>query len=182
MTANDQANQVQVNQSFFRVLVIFALKIWRRYLYNVLVDVFTNHKSLQYVFSQNDLNLYYRILSEFLKDYHISVLYHSGKANVLADDLNRLLISSVSYVEDEKNELVFDVHRLAKLEVWQVDSVEGSIMVQNGFEFSLVAEMKEKQESDLIFLKLKELVQSQDLTFSPKGKMVFLAIRADYVL
>ncbi|WMV41377.1 hypothetical protein MTR67_034762 [Solanum verrucosum] len=41
-------------------VVIFALKIWRHYLYSVYVDVFTNHKSLQYVFNQKDLNLYQR--------------------------------------------------------------------------------------------------------------------------
>ncbi|WMV55440.1 hypothetical protein MTR67_048825, partial [Solanum verrucosum] len=37
------------------VVVVFALKIWCHYLYGVHVDVLTNHKSLQYIFSQKDL-------------------------------------------------------------------------------------------------------------------------------
>ena len=48
-----------------------------------------------------------------LKDYDMSILYHPGKANVVADALNRLSINSVAHVEDEKNELVREVHRLA---------------------------------------------------------------------
>ncbi|WMV25313.1 hypothetical protein MTR67_018698 [Solanum verrucosum] len=58
--------------------VVFALKIWRHYLYGVHVDVFTDHKSLQYVFTQKDLNLRQRRWLEFLKDYDMSVHYHPG--------------------------------------------------------------------------------------------------------
>ena len=65
--------------------VVFALKTWRHYLYMVNVEVFTYHKSLQYVFTQKDLNLRQRIWLELLKDYDMSVLYHSRKANVVAD-------------------------------------------------------------------------------------------------
>ncbi|WMV45601.1 hypothetical protein MTR67_038986, partial [Solanum verrucosum] len=65
--------------------VVFALKIWHHYLYGVHVDVFTDHKSLQYVFTQKDLNLRRRRWLEFLKDYDMSVHYHPDKANVVAD-------------------------------------------------------------------------------------------------
>ncbi|WMV25681.1 hypothetical protein MTR67_019066, partial [Solanum verrucosum] len=65
--------------------VVFALKIWRHYLYGIHVDVFTDHKSLQYVFTQKDLNLRQRRWLEFLKDYDMSVHYYPGKANVVAD-------------------------------------------------------------------------------------------------
>ncbi|KAH0776590.1 hypothetical protein KY290_008001 [Solanum tuberosum] len=54
---------------------VFALKIWRHYLYGVQVDVFTNHKSLQYVFSQKELNLRHRRWLELHKDYDMSILY-----------------------------------------------------------------------------------------------------------
>ena len=53
--------------------VVFALKIWRHYLYSVHVDVFTDHKSLQYVFTQKELNLPQRRWLEFLNDYYMSV-------------------------------------------------------------------------------------------------------------
>lgn len=58
------------------------------YLYGVHVDVFSDHKSLQYVFSQKDLNLHQRKWLELLKDYNMSILYHPGKANIVADALS----------------------------------------------------------------------------------------------
>ncbi|WMV41372.1 hypothetical protein MTR67_034757 [Solanum verrucosum] len=81
--------------------VVFSLKIWRHYLYGVHVDVFTDHKSLQYVFSQKDLNIRQQMWLELLKDYDMSVLYHPGKANVVADALSRFSIYSVAHIEDE---------------------------------------------------------------------------------
>ena len=80
----------------------FALKIWRHYLYGVHVDVFTDHKSLQYVFTQKELNLCQRRWLEFLKDYDMSVHYNPGKANVLVDALSRLSMGSVAHVEEKK--------------------------------------------------------------------------------
>ncbi|WMV40955.1 hypothetical protein MTR67_034340 [Solanum verrucosum] len=71
--------------------VVFALKIWRHYLYGVHVDIFTDHKSLQYVLTQKELNLRQRRWLELLKDYDLSILYHPGKANVVADSLSRAL-------------------------------------------------------------------------------------------
>lgn len=58
----------------------------------VYVDVFTGHMSLQYVFSQGNLNLWQRRWLKLLKDYDISVLYHLGKANVVADANSRLIV------------------------------------------------------------------------------------------
>ena len=57
--------------------VVFALKIWRHYLYGVHVDVFTDHKSLHYVFTQKKLNILQMRWLEFLKDYGMSVHYHT---------------------------------------------------------------------------------------------------------
>ncbi|WMV25020.1 hypothetical protein MTR67_018405 [Solanum verrucosum] len=70
-------------------VVVFALKIWRHYLYGV-HDVFTNHKILKHLFTQKDLNLFQRRLLELLKDCDISVHYHSSKSNVVADALSEL--------------------------------------------------------------------------------------------
>ena len=60
--------------------VVFALKIWRHYLYGVHVNVFIDHKSLQYVFTQKELNLRQRRWLEFLKNYDMSV--QIGRAHV----------------------------------------------------------------------------------------------------
>lgn len=51
---------------------------------------------------------------ELLKDYDISVLYHLDKANMVEDSLNRLIIGSVPHIENDKKELVWDVHGLAQ--------------------------------------------------------------------
>jgi len=72
------------------VIVVFALKIWHQYLYGVHVDVFTDHKSLQYVFNQKELNLRPMRWLELLKDYDMSILNHPGKANIVADASSRL--------------------------------------------------------------------------------------------
>ena len=71
-------------------------------MYGVYVDVFIDHKSLQYVFTQKNFNLKQRRLLELLKDYDISILYHLGKANVVVDALSRLCMGSTTHVEGKK--------------------------------------------------------------------------------
>nr|GFB16103.1 retrotransposon protein, putative, Ty3-gypsy subclass [Tanacetum cinerariifolium] len=69
--------------------VVFALKIWRHYLYGESCDIFTDHKSLKYIFTQRELNMRQRYWLELLKDYDTNIQYHPGKANVVADALSR---------------------------------------------------------------------------------------------
>ena len=69
--------------------VVFALRIWRSYLYGEEVEVYTDHQSLKYLFTQPDLNLRQRRWMEFVADYDIRIRYHPGKANVVADALSR---------------------------------------------------------------------------------------------
>ena len=70
------------------VVVVFALKIWRHYLYDEEFEVYSDHKSLKYIFKQCDLNMRQRRWMEFLEDYDFTLHYHPGKANVVADALN----------------------------------------------------------------------------------------------
>ena len=69
--------------------VVFALKIWRHYLYGEQFEIFTDHKRLKYIFMQKDLNLRQQRWVEYLKDYDFNLSYHPGKANVVADALSR---------------------------------------------------------------------------------------------
>ncbi|KAF5808044.1 putative nucleotidyltransferase, Ribonuclease H [Helianthus annuus] len=69
--------------------VVFALKIWRHYLYGTKCVVFTDHKSLQHIFNQKELNMRQRRWVELLNDYDCESRYHPGKANVVADALSR---------------------------------------------------------------------------------------------
>nr|GEX49599.1 protein ALP1-like isoform X1 [Tanacetum cinerariifolium] len=69
--------------------VVFALKIWRHYMYGTKYNVFTDHKSLQYILDQKELNMRQRRWLELLSDYDCEIRYHPGKANVVADALSR---------------------------------------------------------------------------------------------
>ncbi|KAI3819462.1 hypothetical protein L1987_13299 [Smallanthus sonchifolius] len=69
--------------------VVFALKIWRHYLYGTKCVVFTDHKSLQHIFNQKELNMRQRRWVELLNHYDCEIRYHPGKANVVADSLSR---------------------------------------------------------------------------------------------
>jgi hypothetical protein len=69
--------------------VICALKVWRHYLLGNLVHIYMEHKSLNYLFTQPDLNMRQRRWLELIKDYELEVHYHPGKANVIADALSR---------------------------------------------------------------------------------------------
>nr|GEV42277.1 putative reverse transcriptase domain-containing protein [Tanacetum cinerariifolium] len=69
--------------------VVFALKIWRHYLYGTKCTVFTNHKSLQHILDQKELNMRQHRWLELLSDYDCEIHYHLGKANVVADALSQ---------------------------------------------------------------------------------------------
>ncbi|GJV42790.1 putative reverse transcriptase domain-containing protein [Tanacetum coccineum] len=69
--------------------VVFVLKIWRHYLYGTKCIVFTDHKSLQHILDQKELNMRQRRWLELLSDYDCDIRYHPGKANVVADALSR---------------------------------------------------------------------------------------------
>ena len=69
--------------------VVFALKIWRHYLYGEQFEVYSDHKSLKYIFTQRDLNMRQQRWMEFLEDYDFTLHYHPRKANVVVDALSR---------------------------------------------------------------------------------------------
>nr|GEW20463.1 putative reverse transcriptase domain-containing protein [Tanacetum cinerariifolium] len=69
--------------------VVFALRLWRHYLYNTKCMVYTDHKSLKYILDQKELNIRQRRWSELLSDYDCVIRYHPGKENAVADALSR---------------------------------------------------------------------------------------------
>jgi hypothetical protein len=69
--------------------IVHALKIWRHYLIGKRCEIYSDHKSLKYIFTQPDLNLRQRRWLKLIKDYDLRINYHPGKANIVADALSR---------------------------------------------------------------------------------------------
>ncbi|XP_071925131.1 transposon Tf2-1 polyprotein [Coffea arabica] len=132
--------------------VIFALKKWRHYLYGVTFEVYTDHKSLKYLFSQKELNLRQRRWVEFLEDYDCSINYHPGKANVVADALSRKAqVAGLMVKEwDMLEEISGWNPRLEKLKI-----LLGNLSLKS----SLLERIKEAQKSDPVTQKNLERVQ-----------------------
>ena len=92
--------------------VVHALKIWRHYLIGNKCDIYTDHKSLKYIFTQSELNLRQRRWLELIKDYDLDIHYHPGKANVVADALSRRSYCNNLMVQKEQPELYLEMERL----------------------------------------------------------------------
>jgi hypothetical protein len=106
--------------------VVHALKIWRHYLMGKRCELYTDHKSLKYIFTQPDLNLRQRRWLELIKDYDIGINYHLGKANVVADALSckshvsQLMVDSMLFeLCEEFNKL--NLRIIANTEVMEME-------------------------------------------------------------
>ena len=95
--------------------MVFALKSWRHYLYGERFEVFSDHKSLTYIFTKRDLNLRQRRWMEYLEDYDFDLQYHPGKANVMVDALSQKPHSTLASISVREGKMLqqlgeFDVH------------------------------------------------------------------------
>ncbi len=93
------------------------------------------------MFTQKELHLRQRRWLELPKDYGINILYHPVMANVVVDTLNRFSMCITTDFEKNREELSKDVHKIARLGVRLMDSIDG-LFVMNGAESSLVSEVK----------------------------------------
>jgi hypothetical protein len=96
--------------------VVHALKMWRYYLMGTHCNIFTDHKSLKYIFTQADLNMRQRRWLELIKDYDLEVHYHPGKANVVADALSRKLQCNCVMMDSRINTMCDELSKM-KIEV-----------------------------------------------------------------
>ena len=78
--------------------MVFALKIWRHFLFGETCEIFTDHKSLKYLFFQKELNMRQSGWIELLKDYDYIIQYHSEKTNVVDDTLSRKSVGSLAAI------------------------------------------------------------------------------------
>jgi hypothetical protein len=85
--------------------VVHALKIWRHYLIGHRCEIYSDHKSLKYIFTQTDLNLRQQRWLELIKDYDLGINYHPGKVNVVADTLSRTKYCKATFARRMQPEL-----------------------------------------------------------------------------
>jgi len=134
--------------------IVYALKIWRHYVYGGKFEIFSDHKSLKYLFDQKELNIRQRRWMKFLKDYDFELHYHPGKANVVVDALSRksLHVSSLMIHEMNLLEKFRDMNLSVTL---SHDKMQlNSIQITN----NLQKQIHEAQERDKFINKKKKLI------------------------
>jgi hypothetical protein len=94
--------------------VIHALKIWRHYLMGNKCDIFIDHKSLKYIFTQSELNIRQRRWLEMIKDYDLNIHYHPGKVNIIADALRCKNYCNNFMVQKEQPPLYEEMEKLKR--------------------------------------------------------------------
>ena len=134
--------------------MVHALKICRHYLYGVHVDIYTDHKSLQYIFKQKELNLRQRRWLELLKDYDVDILYHPGKANV--DALSRKSMGSLTDVQPEMRDMIREIQRLSSLGVHLANSEDSGVSILEVAESLTIDEIKRHQYKDPILAQYRD--------------------------
>ncbi|KAG8478649.1 hypothetical protein CXB51_028449 [Gossypium anomalum] len=139
--------------------VVFALKIWRHYLYGEKCRVYTDHKSLKYLMSQKDLNLRQRRWLELLKDYELVIDYHPGKANMVADALSRKLLFTLRVMNTQ-------------LKI----SDDGSILAELRARSMFLQEISEAQKNDQDLLAKRRQCEADtgsDFRIGSDGSLMF---------
>src|SRR5207247_8930315 len=130
--------------------VVHALKIWRHYLIGKRTELYTDHKSLKYIFTQSDLNLRQRRWLELIKDYDLGINYHPGKANVVADALSRRSYCNVLTLEKVPPTLYKEFERL---KVGMVNSTEATVIE---VDFTVEQDICKRQQNDEKILENKK--------------------------
>ncbi|RVW59896.1 Transposon Ty3-G Gag-Pol polyprotein [Vitis vinifera] len=136
--------------------VVFALKIWRHFLFGETCEIFTDHKSLKYLFSQKELNMRQRRWIELLKDYDCSIQYHPRKTNVVADALSRKSVGSLAAIRGCQRQLL---EELRSLQVHFRVMGLGALVANFRVQLDLVGRIKTLQKNDSQLVQVMEEVK-----------------------
>jgi hypothetical protein len=131
------------------VAVVHSLKIWKDYLIGHCYEIYSDHKSLKYIFTQNFLNLRQRRWLELIKDYDVRINYHLGKANVVADALSHKKYCNATFARRMQPELQREIKYL---NLGMVNEAKVTMEV----EMTLESKIRDGQLEDA---KLKEIRQ-----------------------
>ena len=144
--------------------IVFTLKIWRHYLYGVTCEIFTDHKSLKYIFQQRDMNLRQRRWLKLLKDYNYDILYRHGKANVVANALSRKSSGSLTHISVERRHLIQEMHKLVDQGLRMKITKSGGLIAQFRVRSIVRDKIKATQSQDHDLLELMEKVHGGKFT------------------
>ena len=136
--------------------VVFALKIWRHYLYGEEFEVYSDHKSLKYIFTQWDLNMRQRRWMEFVEDYDFTLHYHPGKANVMADALSRKSRGALASIASRVWRMLETVGQFGLQHNEQTQGTLGRVVATP----SLLSRVIESQWQDAEIVSIRDRVQS----------------------
>jgi hypothetical protein len=134
--------------------VVHALKMWRHYLMGNHCNIFTDHQSLKYIFTQSDLNMRQGRWLEFIKDYDLEVHYHPGKANVVADALSRKVHCNHLELEPVSDPLCEEMRKL-NLEVVEQGNLYALAAESNLYD-RIVTSQRNDEDIQIIKQKLAE--------------------------
>ncbi|XP_028120977.1 uncharacterized protein LOC114318317 [Camellia sinensis] len=138
--------------------VVFALKIWRHYLYGTTCEVYTDHKSLKYLFTQKELNMRQRRWLELIKDYDLQIQYHPSKANMVADALSRKNMGDLANLLVERKELRIELDKMnMDLVVREQEAILAAVRAQP----TLLEEIKLHQLEDETLRKIYEELEAK---------------------
>ena len=137
-------------------VVVFALKILRYYLYGEQFEVYSDHKSLKYIFTQWDLNMRQRRWMEFLEDYDFTLHYHPGKANVVADALSQKSRGALASIASQEWRMLETVGQFELQYQEQAQGTLGSLVATP----SLLSRVMESQGQDTEIVSIRDRVQS----------------------
>ena len=135
--------------------VVIALKIWRHYLYGEQFEVYSDHKSLKYIFTQRDLNMRQRRWMEFLEDYDFILHYHLGKANVVADALSRKSRGALVSIASQEWRMLETMGQFGLQYSEQAQGTLGSLVATP----SLLSRVIESQGQDAKIMSIRDRVQ-----------------------
>ena len=136
--------------------IVFALNILRHYLYGEQFEVFSNHKSLKYIFTERDLNMRQRRWMEFLEDYNFTLHYHPGKENVVAGTLSRKSQGVLASIASREWRMLQTVGQFRLQYDEQAQDTLGSLMATP----SLLSRVIESQGHNAELVSIRDRVQS----------------------
>ncbi|XP_028108641.1 uncharacterized protein LOC114307430 [Camellia sinensis] len=125
--------------------------IWRHYLYGTTCAVYTDYKSLKYLFTQKELNMRQRRWLEFIKDYDLQIHYHVDKANTVADALSRKGVGNLASLFTGRKEVLLELEKMnIDFVIHEQDAMVATVTVQP----TLIDEIKQRQIEDEFLKKI----------------------------